>query len=80
MVLRLWLVERSDGLPNFSFLAAVVCAATEEEARLTLPDRAAVWGDHWIRKDKRDKLKVTCLGIAGDDVEPGPILANYLAT
>lgn len=77
-VLKLWLIERIDGLPYDQFLAAVVCAATEDEARDTLPDRVATWGDNWIRRENRHRLRVTCIGTAALDIEAGPVLAHYL--
>ena len=64
------------------YLAAVVCAKNEQEARDIHPGRdwsSAIATSSWIPRNKIHMLKVSYIGVADTNLSRGVILTDYHA-
>jgi hypothetical protein len=75
---KLYLIERTDNWSYDDYDSVVVCAESEDEARLINPD--GEWGQRfrsWCATP--DQVKVTYIGVAGPLVSKGVVLASFNA-
>jgi hypothetical protein len=86
MTLYLWLISQTVNNDWDTYASAVVCAASEEEARLMHPDGSSKWDDvesHWDygRYSWADpsNIAVRMIGITDKGVEPGVICSDFNA-
>lgn len=89
--LNLYLVSRTDNWGMDEYSAFVVCASSEEEAKLTHPynyefskegwlDRGVIIQyDAWVDVSQVDSLKIKLLGTAVPSLEKGIICSSYHA-
>lgn len=86
-VLYIWLISQDENTGHDTYDAAVVCAVSEEKARLIHPC-TYLNRDPWIQEYIGDDhgwcrypsaVTVRLLGIAEDDAETGVVLASFNA-
>ena len=86
--MNLYLVERLDAGGYDSYSEFVICCANDDFARNTHPDEGYEWYkserympryNSWVQVDAIDTLKVTLLGQASPDLEPGVIISSFHA-
>ena len=75
---KLYLIERTDKWSYDEYDSAVVCAESEEEAKLINPN--GDWVDMYTRWcETPEQVKVTYIGVAGPLVPKGVVLASFNA-
>ena len=92
--MNLYLISQNLNNDYDTYDAAVVCAASEEKARLIHPDGLLWFGARWLRKRPDgteypeygkgtwappDQVKVLLLGIASEDISEGTWCASFCA-
>jgi hypothetical protein len=76
--MKLFLISQSANNGYDTYDSAVVCAETEDEARLTHPNGKDEWDDHsWCSSPSQ--VKVTIIGEAAKRVSRGVVLASFNA-
>jgi hypothetical protein len=78
---KLWLIERTDKWGYDDYDMAVVCAETEENAKLTHPDGESevIRDDSYDSWAKYEEIKVSYLGEADESVGIGVVCASFNA-
>ncbi len=79
--MKLWLISQGVNNSYDTYDAAVVCAATEDEARHTCPGPGAISsiGNLWIGWCDPEYVRVEYLGEARDRMPAGVVLASFNA-
>ncbi len=92
--MNLYLVTQSINSDYDTYDAMIVCAATEEEARIINPGGYNEWGeDSWyfIKSDGEceknedrtwclpSQVIIICIGKASENIKPGVILSSFNA-
>jgi hypothetical protein len=78
--MNLYLISQYDNNNSDTFDACVVCAESEDSARMITPNAGGFESDRfntWAKKP--ENVKVKYLGIADKDIEEGIILASFNA-
>lgn len=85
--MKLWLIEQDSVGGYDTYDSAVVCAATEEDAKNTHPS-GVLWSElpekpeWWQWKDTwgaPETVKATYIGEAAPDLPPGAVCASFNA-
>lgn len=74
--MNLYLIAQAVNQDCDTYDAAVVCAESEDDARLVKPYQGIVLAESWAPVDK---VEVKFLGTADPSVEPGIVLASFNA-
>lgn len=74
--MNIYLVTQDENVGYDTFDSIIVCAENEDIAKNTLPPTCE-WGYCWAYSP--DKVDVTLIGIANDDIEKGVIMASFNA-
>lgn len=72
--MKLYLLQRGDRIDYDEYDSMVVAAENEHDALRTLPPRGL---SGWTKELER--IKVTCIGNATEDLPVGVVLASYIA-
>lgn len=77
----LYLLTQETNRGYDTFDSAIVCAASEDEARLINPDGPTEWGQSYSTwADKPEQVTVKLIGVANETCIPGEvILASFNA-
>lgn len=82
---RLYLLKQDINRDWDTYDSMIVCATSEDEARLMHPSEYREtledidYFDSWVPLSKADKIEITVIGYAEKDVEIGVVLASFNA-
>lgn len=83
--MNLYLIEQDINNNYDTYDSAVVAAESRRAARRTLPDGSAIEDEAgrffftWVRKEDIEKVKVTLIGVAVENITAGVICASFNA-
>lgn len=86
MLNYLYLLSQDINNDYDTFDSVIVCAPDEETARNIHPsgkdcefDRAGHTYGAWVNEDQKNKIKISKIGIAENDIEVGIVIASFNA-